>query len=149
MRLSSSQAMDEGRRDMPKEESLAEHLTHCKAKNCPFLKVDKMDMVDSKKGSDDGDVLLVTAVENGKKKTVEIDTGKKNGSDAIEKLATAMSELWQYSESMDTNKEDESIVKAVIESGLSAMHDELDENSCITKTDDKTANVVIIPPQAE
>ena len=134
------------RKDHPKNETIAQHLKHCKAKNCPFMRFVDIDKVDASAGPSEKTPQLVTAVENGTAKTVEVNPSKPIGSTVFEKLAAAMSDMWKYADELDAEKEDESIVKRVIESGLTAMHEELDENDCVTKTDDDAAKVVIVPP---
>lgn len=137
------------RKDHPKNETISEHLKHCTAKNCPFLRKLDIDAVDPAQTDGESEPQLITAVENGEVKTVKIDANKPISTVVFEKLAAAMSEMWAYANSLNHKKTDESIVKEVIERGLSEMHSALSDNDCVTKADGKSNKVVILPPNSE
>ena len=64
------------RKEHPKNETISEHLKHCTAKNCPFLRFADADAIDPSQKASESEPQLVTAIENGEAKTVKVDAKK-------------------------------------------------------------------------
>lgn len=146
--------MDE-RKNRPAKETLAQHLKHCDAmKNghvCPFVRkmldVDELDR-DKTFSSDDPDVL--SAVEEGKKTTISApEEGEPISPVAFEKLAAYMTDIWKYTDTLDTTRISDAVVNKAINAGLSAMREILTKEDCVVGTDKKNEKIVIIPPNPD
>lgn len=147
-------AMDE-RENRPAKETLAQHLKHCQAmKNghvCPFVrKMLDVDELDRDKNFSDDDPDVLSAVENGKKVTVEAPSdGDQISPVAFEKLAAYMTDIWKYTDSLDQRRIYDAVVNKAINAGLAAMREILTKEDCVVGTDKDNEKIVILPPPAD
>lgn len=150
-----SAAMDERTKSRPTNETLAQHLKHCEAmKNghvCPFVrKMLDVDELDRDKTFSDDDPDVLSAVEEGKKVAV---TTQKNGEPisplVFEKLASYMTDLWKYTDSLDQTRIYDAVVNKAINAGLAAISDILTKEKCVVGTGNNNEKIVIIPPPVD
>ena len=150
-----SSAMDERTKVRPTNETLAQHLKHCQAmKNghvCPFVrKMLDVDELDRDKTFSDEDPDVLSAVEEGKKVAVTTpEDGEPISPLVFEKLASYMTDMWRYTDTLDQTRISDAIVNKAINAGLAAISEILTKEKCVVGTGNNNEKIVIIPPPVD